>query len=232
MNIKGNTFVVGDIHGAYRAFIQCLEKAKFDYNNDLLISLGDVFDGWSEPDKVIDEMLKISNLIYIRGNHDEFALKWAETGIVTNDWILNSGLTTINCYPGGIPDKHLNVIKDSGYYYLLDNILFVHGGIEPDADIKQQQKETLMWDRNLFSLAIYYYLNKKEFHVNGFDEIYIGHSPLHRFNIYHPVNSGNVWLMDTGAGWNGCLSMMNIVTHEFFTSDIVTDLYPDEKGRF
>jgi len=28
------TFVVGDIHGAYRAFMQCLERSAFDYVGD------------------------------------------------------------------------------------------------------------------------------------------------------------------------------------------------------
>ncbi len=38
-------FVVGDIHGGAKAFKQVLEKSEFDYENDLLISLGDICDG-------------------------------------------------------------------------------------------------------------------------------------------------------------------------------------------
>jgi serine/threonine protein phosphatase 1 len=41
------TFVIGDIHGGYRALIQVLDRAGFDYDNDTLISLGDVADWWS-----------------------------------------------------------------------------------------------------------------------------------------------------------------------------------------
>ena len=37
--------------------------------------------------------------------------------------------------------------------------------------------------------------------------------------------------MDTGAGWNGLLSIMNIETKEYFCSDNVTELYPDETGQ-
>ena len=33
------TFAVGDIHGAYKSLVQCLERSKFDYNNDRLIVL-------------------------------------------------------------------------------------------------------------------------------------------------------------------------------------------------
>jgi len=37
--------------------------------------------------------------------------------------------------------------------------------------------------------------------------------------------------MDTGAGWSGVLSMMNIDTKEIFTSDHVDTLYPGITGR-
>jgi serine/threonine protein phosphatase 1 len=53
------TFVIGDIHGAYRALRQCLQKAAFNYSNDHLICLGDVCDGWPETRESIDELLKI-----------------------------------------------------------------------------------------------------------------------------------------------------------------------------
>jgi serine/threonine protein phosphatase 1 len=42
------TFVIGDIHGAYLALKQVLERSDFDYENDLLITIGDIVDGWSD----------------------------------------------------------------------------------------------------------------------------------------------------------------------------------------
>ena len=50
-------YVLGDIHGAYQALIQVLKRAKFDYENDQLIFLGDVVDGWPESKECIDELL-------------------------------------------------------------------------------------------------------------------------------------------------------------------------------
>jgi serine/threonine protein phosphatase 1 len=38
-------------------------------------------------------------------------------------------------------------------------------------------------------------------------------------------------MMDTGAGWSGTLSMMNIETKEVFCSDPLPQLYPGIKGR-
>jgi len=39
-------------------------------------------------------------------------------------------------------------------------------------------------------------------------------------------------MMDTGAGWNGRLTIMNTDTKEYFQSDKVNDLYPNERGRY
>lgn len=40
---EGRTFVMRDIHGAFKALVQCLERCEFDYDIDTLILLGDIF---------------------------------------------------------------------------------------------------------------------------------------------------------------------------------------------
>ena len=82
----GRQFVIGDIHGAYRALIQCMERARFDRDTDSLICLGDVCDGWPETRRCVDELLTIPNLVYVLGNHDTWLLKWMKTGDVENIW--------------------------------------------------------------------------------------------------------------------------------------------------
>ena len=42
------TFAIGDIHGAYKAMMQCFERSKFDYKKDRLIVMGDVCDGYPD----------------------------------------------------------------------------------------------------------------------------------------------------------------------------------------
>ena len=66
------TFVMGDVHGAYKALKQCLERASFDYQNDCLIQLGDIADGGNEVYECVEELLKIKNLVAIKGNHDDW----------------------------------------------------------------------------------------------------------------------------------------------------------------
>ena len=80
------TFTIGDTHGNYRALKQCLERSNFDYENDTLIHLGDICDGWVYVYECVEELLKIKNLIPIKGNHDDWFLQWINTGIHPDGW--------------------------------------------------------------------------------------------------------------------------------------------------
>lgn len=40
--INGKLFVVGDIHGCYDLLMRQLKQINFDFNNDLLVSVGDM----------------------------------------------------------------------------------------------------------------------------------------------------------------------------------------------
>ena len=46
-----------------------------------------------------------------------------------------------------------------------------------------------------------------------------------------PMHRCNIWNMDTGGGFNGKISAMDVVTKELFQSDSVKALYPKEHGR-
>jgi serine/threonine protein phosphatase 1 len=225
------TFVLGDIHGAYRALRQCLDKSGFDYERDRLIFLGDVYDGWSEADKCVDELIKIKNLIYILGNHDEWVLQWILRGESQEIWLMQGGLNTIQTISNRVFEKHLSFLSRARLYHLENNRLFVHAGFLMDEPIEGQGKDILLWDRSLAEKAITKYLINSKEKITDYDEVYLGHTPTIRYKKNEPLNINDIWLMDTGAGWNGCLSIMNVETKEFFCSDCVVDLYPDEKGR-
>ena len=75
--IKKKRYVIGDIHGGLKGMLQCFEKSRFNYKLDELYCLGDVCDGWSQVQSCINELLRITNLYYIIGNHDMWFLDWA-----------------------------------------------------------------------------------------------------------------------------------------------------------
>jgi serine/threonine protein phosphatase 1 len=224
----GRTFVIGDIHGAYRALRQCLDRSAFDYSKDTLISLGDVADGWPQTRESIDELLKIRKLVYILGNHDQWAIEWMRKGLADELWLEQGGLATIHSYAKGVPPKHKKFLERAVPYFLDKGKLFVHAGIDPSKKLKQQGLETFLWDRALARTAMDFLEKQQTTRLTEFDEVFIGHTPI---SSHHPVKACEVWLMDTGAGWTGVLSMMDIDTKELFISDPVPSLYPGIKGR-
>lgn len=218
------TFVIGDIHGSYRALLQCLENSRFDYQKDTLICLGDVADGWPETMQAIEELLRIENLIYVMGNHDFWAVDWMETGYANDTWLIQGGQATIDSYEDKVPINHIQLLKSALPYYIQCNELFVHAGINIESPIERQGIQTFLWDRSFAQLA----KKKHPQKLTSYHSVYIGHTPI---NEDSPIQYGEVWMMDTGAGWAGRLSMMNIETQECFVSDPVPQLYPGIEGR-
>lgn len=225
--VMGRRFVMGDIHGAHKALLQCLERSHFNNDHDLLIFLGDASDGWPESKLVFDELLRIKNLIYIFGNHDFWTLEWMQQGTTDDMWLHQGGKATVESYRNGVPDDHITLLNQSSLYHVIENKLFVHAGIETDVPIDVQSMSTLLWDRSLAKKALLNYYNNVQQKLTLFDEVYLGHTPVSPT----PLLSGDIWLMDTGAGWTGCLSMMDIDTKEIYQSDPVPSLYPGIAGR-
>jgi fructose-1,6-bisphosphatase len=53
--------------------------------------LGDVCDGWPDTKWCIDELLKIKNITYVWGNHDQWTRNWMKTKIVEEIWRSQGG---------------------------------------------------------------------------------------------------------------------------------------------
>lgn len=237
-------YCVGDVHGAHKALVQCLERSNFNYEEDELICLGDVADGWTEVPEVFDELLKINKLVYIMGNHDWWLWDWFKTGNAPHIWLSQGGKNTWDAYKKLIEDgdttrsvAHENLLDRAVYYHVTgDNKLFVHGGYNWYNPIEQTPEYNLMWDRYMWVTAYHWQkqydkgmkLNK----IDDYDEVFIGHSTTSHFDPeLKPVHLSNIWNLDQGAGWEGKLTIINVDTKEYFQSDIVSELYPDIKGR-
>ncbi|MDA3832654.1 MAG: metallophosphoesterase [Spirochaetales bacterium] len=226
------TFVIGDIHGAYRALLQCLERAEFDYADDHLIVLGDVCDGYPEVNLVIDELLKIEHCAMIIGNHDLWALDWALYGRTPRIWTSQGGNRTIASYSGGsMPRSHLDFLKNAQPWIMLDNRLFVHGGFNPNTPLSKHSIESLVWDRDLMQTAWMYMQAGSNHNFGDYTDIFIGHTPTEAFGETAPIHACNVWNLDTGAGWSGRLTIMDAETKQWLQSDPSPLLYKGIPGR-
>jgi len=219
-------FTIGDIHGGYKALVQCLKRSKFDYKKDKLIVLGDVVDGWPETPQAIEELLKIKNMVYVVGNHDVWCHNWLQFGQAPMIWTEQGGKATIKSYIDN-PElllKHRDFFKDKKPYHIEDKKLFIHGGYKIGIPIEEQTEMYLTWDRDLWDF-------RHDLDVTDFDEVYCGHTSIWRYSR-RPLNMNRVWFMDTGGGYEGKLSMININTKEIFQSDKLDELYNGiSKGR-
>jgi len=225
-------YVIGDIHGAHKALVECFKNASFDRDQDLLICLGDVCDGWPEVRKVFDELLTVRNLIYILGNHDKWALDWFMYHNSSPVWTTQGGNATIGSYEGEVPEDHVKLLSGARLFYRLEDKVFVHGGFNPEIPLEKQGEHTFLWDRTLVFRAIELHEDKVNRNITGFDEVYVGHTPTINFGSLEPLRVCEVNLMDTGAGWpGGVLTMMDIDSKEIVQSSPVDSLYPDYDGR-
>lgn len=278
------TFVMGDIHGAYLALLQCLERSGFNKEEDVLIQLGDVVDGWGQVYECVEELLTIKNLIAIKGNHDDEFWQWITYGLHRWNWQQGAEATArsyiahaerkdiifenkfsgnkTNLTTWDIPRTHQRFFDKQPLYYIDTerNICFVHGGFNRHIDFKGQSPHVYYWDRDLWMTALSFKDSKYKFKMHTpFTEVFIGHTTTNNWtktitvcekedadsinmqgdiNFYkkvipieEPMHAANIWNLDTGAGFSGKLTMMDIDTKECYQSDNVKLLYPNERGR-
>lgn len=238
-------FSVGDIHGAHLALSQCLERSGFDKENDTLIPLGDICDGWEYVYECVEELRKIKT-IDIMGNHDDWFRRWLTTTVHPEKWT-EGGDGTVLSYarhagvqphllnPGDIPADHWKYFMHMVPYYVDTerNVLFVHGGFNPLLSVKEDYRNhpyNLHWNRSLWREALKYKEHETMPTVDGFKEIFIGHTNTLKLGGL-PMRRGGVCNLDTGAGWYGKLTIMDVDTHEYWQSDPVQSLYRSEGGR-
>lgn len=252
-------FVIGDIHNNHKALKQVIERSNYNYNEDLLIFLGDYVDGYSQAKETIDFLLElqdksINKPIFIMGNHDWWFLQYLKYGTIDRVWLNNGGDTTFKDFNVENmlfveKEKYFNFFNNLHYYYKDDdNNVFVHAGYY--YGVGEDDTNTYLWDRDLWFLSLELDSKWKNGDKNKiftqYNEVFIGHTttmnwlakphyPEYENNktgrITVPMNRCNVWNLDTGAGYRGRLTIMDIDSKEYWQSDMAILLYPEERGR-
>lgn len=219
-------FAIGDIHWWHKSLVQCLERSWFDYENDQLISLWDIVDGWPETPQVVEELLKINNLILVEGNHDTWAREWFKFWARPIIWTEQGGQATIDSYIAN-PDlmiKHRDFLDRAVKCYEDQDRLFVHWGFKPWYSAREQQLRYLTWDRDLYDLR------NNKIDISPYKEVFVGHTSTWNISKF-PFERNGVWFLDQWGWFEWKLSIMDVETKEFWQSDIVKNLYPDFRGR-
>lgn len=225
--------VVGDIHGAHKALLQTLERSAFDPKQDQLICLGDIVDGYPQVAECIETLMTIPNLILVMGNHDLWFVEWMRSARAPEIWTSQGGRATLKSITGKDVRPYQRFFERWVKAYVTeDKKVFVHGGLDVTRPIEEQYDHDLMWDRDLAQYVIYgVYSKLSQIQEQSlYSEIYIGHTTTERKSLT-PMNWGNVFCLDQGAGWGGRLTIMDVDTKEFWQSDCVLDLYPEGNRR-
>lgn len=237
-------YVIGDIHGSFKGVEQIIKKTPLK-KNDQLIFLGDYVDGWSENKEVIDYLIHLSsiyNCIFLKGNHDDLLLEYLKNNSKNNEWLKSGGQSSVNSYLNASPEtilKHIDFLESLLPYHIDDkNRLFIHAGFTNLKGVKYEYfKPLFYWDRTLWETALSLDSSLPLEHpfyperLKVYKEIFLGHTPVTRINKTTPFFAANVINLDTGAGFQGPLTIMNVDTKEYWQSNPSPELYPSEKGR-
>lgn len=163
---------------------------------------------------------------------------------------------TRTCYefpldPMEVPPAHWTFFKQQRLYYKDDkNRLFVHAGFDKDLTLKENQRKDpseFTWNRDLWKKALSAKGANMKF-TEPLSEIFIGHTATTHWTtkeiktdagiiipkglpITEPMHADIIWNLDTGAGSNGKLTIMDVDTHEYWQSDLVNEIYGEYKPR-
>ncbi len=179
-------YVISDIHGCYEEYMQLLKEINFSDNDELYV-LGDVVDRGPEPVKVLQDMMKRSNVTFILGNHDlimymmmKKLLVVAEednyaTHLTVEDymdymsWLQDGGAITVEKFRQLSDIERMDIIdylSEASVYEVLENnekkYILVHAGLgnfESDKGLDEYELYELMEERMNYSKRYYSDIN-------------------------------------------------------------------------
>lgn len=222
-----SVYCFSDLHGQYSLWEQIKNFIK---PTDVVYCLGDCADRGPNGWKIIKEVLNTSNIIYIRGNHEQF--------ILDEDyelWQMNGGISTI-CSSELESDEEYNKIrlKLAKTPLILNytnkngkRIALCHAGFDPEI-IAYQRDEDLLWDREHIGYS---------WPEKNWSDLYLihGHTPIQFINRFTSFGEKKAsppqayWYcndhkccIDQGSFLSGNALLLNLDTFEehIFTAEV------------
>ena len=185
-------YIVSDIHGCYNQYQKLLEKIQFSEEDELYV-LGDVVDRGPEPIKVLQDMMRRPNVIFILGYHDfimytlmkklsveiteENYDKYLTSELLLdyNLWLQDGGQVTAEQFKELSYSEKMDVldyIAGASLYEVIENggkeYRLVHAGLSnfaPDKDLDEYELYDFLEERADYSRR--YYPDENIFLVTG-----------------------------------------------------------------
>ena len=224
----GRLLVMGDVHGQLEKMQLVLTRCNYSPEIDRLVLLGDYVDRGPNSRRVVAEVLRLTQMgaIALYGNHEDLmrrALLNRKQGNINPEnleqWFANGGETTLESYRAHTDtlDEHLAFFAELPRWVEMDGYLFVHAGIRPGRAIEQQSAHDLIWIREDYIL-----------NYSGPQNVVAGHTPVQYLKRYElidniddatqPLIRNHKYFLDTGAAWNGPLTLMDLLSGEYWQS--------------
>lgn len=223
----GRLLVVGDIHGYVDKFENALALADFKSDTDRLVLLGDYVDRGPYSRRVLDKVMGLvsEGAVSLMGNHEKMMLDAMNSVIegkidpsAMEQWFANGGEATLRNYRSDREAliEHLDFIKKMPLAHQEDGYVFVHAGVRPGVELKQQRNSDLLWIRDEYFLK-----------YEGPWKIISGHTPtkvlseaglVAKEKADQPIVRSHQIFMDTGAAWGGKVTLMDLASGKYWQS--------------
>ncbi len=173
-------YAIGDIHG--RAdLLRRLHRNILDDAEDagaarkVVVYIGDYVDrgpdSFGVVDMLIEEPLDGFERHHLKGNHEDFLLRFVEAGADGEVWMMNGARATLESYGvewsdmaygvdgleaarrkfvDFMPESHLRFFHGLELWHSEGDYLFVHAGVRPGVPLAEQRPFDLMWIREAF----------------------------------------------------------------------------------
>ena len=199
-------YAIGDVHGCARTLDALLDRLAEDAGGALgpantLVFVGDYVDRGPASPQVLDRMLELEaaseagtgpQALFLRGNHDQMMLDYAD-GVGDADlWWVNGGRTTLAAYEARgdlrFPPEHIAFLRRTVLAAQGAGAAYVHAGLDTRRSVADNLADPdpriVLWTRQHFDAD----LSRWEMPV------VCGHTP-----VSEPVDHPALIAIDTGA---------------------------------
>ncbi|MBQ89739.1 MAG: metallophosphoesterase [Acidimicrobiaceae bacterium] len=141
-------YAIGDVHGCARTLDALLARLAEDAGGalspgDTLVFVGDYVDRGPDSPAVLDRCIELEvasdygtgpRCVFLRGNHDQMMIDYAD-GVGDADlWWINGGRTTLAAYEARgdrqLPADHLAFLRRTGLVADIGGFVFAHAGLD------------------------------------------------------------------------------------------------------
>lgn len=180
MPIDKRIYAIGDVHGRVDLVRNLLDQivadaAEASERHRVIVFLGDYVDRGPHIAATIDLLLdgppEGFEYVMLKGNHEDFLLRFLDSTRYLDAWLMNGGIQTLESYghdmtylPSApqqakklqrafresLPAAHEAFYRALVPWHREGNYLFVHAGVKPGVRIEKQREEDLLWIRNRF----------------------------------------------------------------------------------